>query len=73
MTSIYDAQVPSARWAGPEDSDWDRYYADYEAWINEHYVMEDQKIFGIHMTWEQACEDEELFGQFVEWWTDRSV
>jgi hypothetical protein len=72
MPSIFDAQVPSARWAGPEDSKWDIYYNDYEVWLNDNYDMSTQMIAGRRMGWEQACEDEDLFDEFVEWWTDRS-
>lgn len=73
MPSIYDAQVPEARWAGPEDSKWDIYYNDYEMWLNDNYDMETQKVAGYHMTWEDACESEELLDEFIEWFTDRSV
>jgi hypothetical protein len=69
---MLDMQIPAARWAGPEDTDWDRYYADFEYWVNENYNMETQTIEGRQMTWEQACQDEDLFEAFVEWWTDRS-
>ena len=66
-------RIPEARWAGPEDSEWDLYYNDYEIWVNENYDMKYQKIAGRHMTFEQACEDDDLFGEFVEWWTDRTL
>ncbi len=72
MVSIFDAPIPEARWAGPEDSKWDIYYGKFEGWLNENYDMESQSIFGQHMTWEQACEDEDLLDDFIEMWTDRS-
>lgn len=68
--SIMDAEVPSQRWALPSDSKWDRYYDQFEGWVNDHYDMETQSIFGRSMTWEQACEDENLFDYFVEDWED---
>jgi hypothetical protein len=72
MSSIYDAQIPAARWAGPEDSKWDIYYNDYELWLNENYDMKAQKIAGHFISWEDACESEDLLDEFIEWWTDRS-
>jgi hypothetical protein len=65
--------IPESRWAGPEDTDWDRYYGDYEVWLNDNYDMKAQMIAGRHITWEDACEDQDLFSEFVEWWTDRSL
>lgn len=64
--NIADAQVPSQRWALPTDSKWDKYEHAYEIWLNENYDMEGQYIAGRHMTWEEACEDEYLFDEFVE-------
>ena len=62
--------IPEARWPGPEDSKWDKYYANFEGWVNENYDMEDQSIFGERMTWEDACESEDLLDRFIEWWED---
>ena len=68
---ILDAQVPSQRWALPMDDPRDKYENEYEAWLNEHYDMKDQMIMGRRMTWEQACEDEWLFDDFMEMRNDR--
>jgi hypothetical protein len=54
----------------PPESDWDRYYNDYEVWINDNYDTETGLVFG--RTWEEATEDEDLLQEFIEWWTDRS-
>ena len=72
LGGIGRAEVPSQRWALPEDTNWDKYYSDYELWVNENYDMEDQMIAGMHMTFEDALENDKMFGEFLEWWTDRS-
>ena len=72
MTSIWDARIPEARWAGPEDSKWDIYYNNFEVWLNDNYDMKSQSIFGHQMTWEQACEDEDLLDSFIDMWEDRT-
>lgn len=64
--SIADAPVPSQRWALPTDSKWDKYENEYEAWLNDNYDMPSQSIAGRQMTWEEACEDEYLFDEFVQ-------
>lgn len=64
--NIMDAQVPSQRWALPTDSLWDIHYDGFEAWVNDHYEMETQTIFTYTMTWEDACESEELFDLYLE-------
>jgi hypothetical protein len=72
MVSIFNAPIPEARWAGPEDSKWDIYYADFEVWLNDNYDMENSSIFGVQMSWEDACESDDLLDDFIEMWTDRS-
>lgn len=72
MVSIFDAPIPEARWAGPEDDKWDIYYGKFEGWLNENYDATTGTIFGEKMSWEQACEDEDLLDDFIEMWTDRS-
>jgi len=62
---IMDAEVPSQRWALPQDTDYDRYYNEFELWVNEHYDMQGQCIMGRHMTWEECFEDEWLFDDFM--------
>ena len=69
MVSIFDAPIPEARWAGPEDSDWDKYYNKFEQWLNENYDVETGAVFG--HTWEDACESEDLLNEFIDWYTDR--
>jgi hypothetical protein len=64
------ANYDAWRLAGPPDTDWDKYYNDYEVWLNDNYDTETGLVFG--KTWEDACENEDLFQEFVEWWTDRS-
>jgi hypothetical protein len=54
----------------PNDTLWDRYYNDFELWLNDHYDMESTSIFGHIMSWQAACESEPLLERFVEWWTD---
>ena len=70
MTDIMSAQIPSQRWALPSDSDWDRYYNDYERYINDHYDVETQSIFGQQMTYDEAIGNEDLFESFVQDWED---
>lgn len=72
MINISDAQIPSQRWALPEDSKWDIYYNDFEMWLNEKYDMETQAVAGHTLTWDEACESEDLLDIFIEWWTDTS-
>jgi hypothetical protein len=67
---MVNAPIPEARWAGPEDNDWDRYYGQFEWWLNENYNVDTGLVFGY--SWDDACESEDLFTEFVEWWTDRS-
>lgn len=64
--SIADAPIPEQRWALPTDSKWDKYENEYEVWLNDNYDMKCQSIAGRYMTWEEACEDEYLFDEFVQ-------
>jgi hypothetical protein len=70
MHSIYDAPIPAARWAGPENSKWDIYYGKFESWLNDNCDKMTGLVFG--MSWEDACESEELLDTFIEMRTDRS-
>jgi hypothetical protein len=70
MVSIYDAQVPSQRWALPSDSDWDRYGDEFERWVNDNYNEDTQTIFGQAMTYDEAMASEGLFESFVQDWED---
>jgi hypothetical protein len=71
MQSIFNARVPSARWAGPEDSKWDIYFNNFEVWINDNYDGKTGLVFG--HTLDDAYQSEELLDEFIEWFTDRSV
>jgi len=66
LGDISRAEVPSQRWALPEDSDRDKYEHEFEAWVNDNYDDQSQMIAGRHMTWEQCFEDDWLFGDFVD-------
>jgi hypothetical protein len=59
-------EIPEQRWALPVDSDRDKYEYEYEHWLSENYDDASQSIMGRHMTWEQACEDEHLFDDFMD-------
>jgi hypothetical protein len=59
-------EIPEARWGGPVDSKWDQYYSGFERWVNDHYDMPSQSIFGMQMTWEQATESEDLLDDYIE-------
>ena len=64
-------QIPEQRWALPTDSKWDTYYSDFEMWLNDEYDMETQTVCGYQMTWEDACESEDLLDIFIEMWEYR--
>lgn len=64
--NILNAPTPEARWPGPSDTKWDLYYNDYEQWVNDHYDVDTQSIFGRPMTYDQAIEDEALFDAYVD-------
>jgi len=60
------SDIPEQRWALPTDNLRDKYEYEYEAWLNNNYDMTGQIIVGRRMTWEQACEDESLFDDFLD-------
>lgn len=63
---IMDAQVPSQRWALPQDTDYDKYYNEFELWVNDNYDDKTLSINGRYMTWDQCFEDEWLFDEFMD-------
>jgi hypothetical protein len=73
MSSLHGARIPIGRWSEPEDNDWDKYYNEFEAWLNDNYDMESQSIAGRSIPWEQAFENEDLLNHFIELFTDRRV
>jgi hypothetical protein len=58
-------QIPEQRWALPTDSLWDIHYNEFELWLNDNYNMEDRAIFGYHVSWDDACESEDVFDMFM--------
>ena len=44
------------------ESVWDRYYNQFEQWLNDNY--ENGHVFGL--PWDEACESEDLLGVFIE-------
>lgn len=60
MVSIFDAPIPSQRWALPSDTTWDKYEDFYDQWLDEHYDFEKNEIFGMKMSQEEAFESEEV-------------
>lgn len=67
LGDISRAEVPSQRWALPEDSDRDKYESEFELWVNDNYDDKTLSINGRHMTWEQCFEDEWLFDEFMDY------
>jgi hypothetical protein len=61
MTSI-----PAARWAGPQDTLRDIHYAGFEHWLNDNYDMASSTIFGLHIQWDDACESDDLFDDYID-------
>lgn len=69
MPSIFDAPIPSQRWALPEDDKWDIYYDMFEGWLDENYDLATGLVFG--MSWEDACESEDLLDEYIDMFTER--
>jgi hypothetical protein len=46
MGNIWDAQIPAARWAEPEDSDKDIHFSRFELWVNDLFERQEQYELG---------------------------
>ena len=66
MGNIMDAPLPEARWAGPEDSDWDRHYNQFELWVNDLYEREEYRDLGFYGDFESALDSEFMFDIFMD-------
>lgn len=66
MGNIMDAPLPEARWAGPEDSDWDRHYAGFELWVNDLFERDEYRDLGFYGDFESALESDFLFDIYIE-------
>lgn len=50
----------------PADSDWDKYYDKFETWLHENYDDDEGGVMGIKISWEDACESEQLLDMYIE-------
>lgn len=65
MVSIYYAQVPSQRWALPEDTDRDRYENEFDGWLNDNYDLATNTIYGV--PGDEAWDSSELWDTFMDY------
>jgi len=70
---IMDANIPSQRWALPTDSLWDRYENFFDSWVNENYDPDDESIFGVKMSFDDALDDDDLKDRFLEHMVDQAA
>ena len=66
-------QIPSQRWALPTDSLWDKYENFFDSWVNENYDPNDESIFGVKMSFDDALDDDDLRDRFLEHMVDEAA
>ena len=66
MTNILNAQIPEARWSGPEDTDWDRHYNRFELWVNDLYERQEQYDLGFYGDFDEALGSDWLFDVYLD-------
>ena len=64
--NIMDAPLPEARWAGPEDSDWDRHFASFELWVNDLYERDEYRDLGFYGDFDEALQSDFLFDVYMD-------
>jgi hypothetical protein len=47
------------------ESNWDKYYPQFELWLDSNYDKETGRVFG--MSWDTACESDELLSEFIDY------
>jgi hypothetical protein len=47
------------------ETEFDKYYGEFEVWVNDNYDMQDNSIFGYHIPWDEACESDDVFDMFM--------
>lgn len=66
MGNIFDAMVPSARWAGPEDSLFDKHYSEFELWVNDLFERDEYRDLGFYGDFGSALESDFLFDIYMD-------
>jgi hypothetical protein len=60
------ASIPDARWAGPEDTERDLHYEEFEAWVNDLYERNEYRDFGFYGDFESALDSDFMFDLFMD-------
>jgi hypothetical protein len=58
--------IPAARWAGPEDTDRDLHYEEFELWVNDLYERNDYRDLGFYGDFESALDSDFMFDIFMD-------
>lgn len=66
MGNIMDAPLPEARWAGPEDSLFDKHYNRFELWVNDLFERDEYRDLGFYGDFDSALESDFLFDIYMD-------